>query len=213
MNAEHLAKAAERKARYAQRRATRRAAEQARRAKHAEDQQARKARYAQEREQHRQAALERKEAFAAKAAARNQEGEERKAQYALERDRRRQDGRERKEALAAREAVRRQKAEERKARYGRPLPQVADKAVEVVHYPSVSDFERDATRRMAAGWELAGQSLAPGRSRRLKKAVDRGAVGALLGFPMIGVASGLLTKQRDPESVTATWVRRPSPGP
>lgn len=81
--------------------------------------------------------------------------------------------------------------------------------VEVVRYKSVSAYQQDAQRRIAAGWHIEGQSQETGRTHRLSKATNGALIGGLFLMPLAGAAVGGLSGKRSEGPITVTWVKPP----
>lgn len=82
--------------------------------------------------------------------------------------------------------------------------------VEVVRYKSTAEFQRDATKRISAGWRVAGQSQESGQSHRVRGAAKGGFLGGFfLGLPIAGAAAGALGSKRSEGPITVAWTRAP----
>jgi len=116
---------------------------------------------------------------------------------------------ERKAKVAARKAKEVERADRQWAKQ-HPAPPVPDSgpAVQVVTYPTVAAFQRDAPARMAAGWTIAAQSIAP-PTKHWAKGAGKGVVnGAIFGFPFAGALIGAKVAKTTEGIVTVTWQRQ-----
>ncbi len=77
--------------------------------------------------------------------------------------------------------------------------------VEVVRYTNTRNYERDAQRRIAAGWRIEAQTQETGRTRRLNRSFNGAFIGGLFGDPIIGGIIGGLSGKRDQGPITVTW--------
>jgi transcription elongation GreA/GreB family factor len=116
---------------------------------------------------------------------------------------------ERKAKVAARKAKEVERADRQwaKAHPAAPVPE-SGPAVQVVTYPTVAAFQRDAPARMAAGWTIAAQSIAP-PTKHWAKGAGKGIVnGAIFGFPFAGALIGAKVAKTTEGIVTVTWQRQ-----
>jgi len=116
---------------------------------------------------------------------------------------------ERRAKVAARKAKEAERADRQWAKQ-HPAAPVPDSgpAVQVVTYPTVAAFQRDAPARMVAGWTIAAQSIAP-PTKHWAKGAGKGVVnGAIFGFPFAGALIGAKVAKTTEGIVTVTWQRQ-----
>jgi hypothetical protein len=81
-------------------------------------------------------------------------------------------------------------------------PKVTAPQVEVKTYKNEKAFEKDAKGRLAAGWQVEGQTAKPTEVAKLRT------VGKVLATGGLGLAVGGRSKKGG--GITVTWVKHPT---